>query len=90
MTLLGTKLVFKIYFYTYSSQEAGQRNRYSDWLRAGQSKDQKMSAGSVKNILFSTSSRPAPGPGAHPDSYTKDTKVEVVHAHLPEAAIAVI
>jgi hypothetical protein len=37
------------------------RGRYSDWLRAGRPRGRSSSSGRVKNLLFSTSFRPALG-----------------------------
>jgi hypothetical protein len=40
-------------------------SRGSDWLRAGRQRGRSSSPGGVKNILYSTSSRPALG-STHP------------------------
>jgi hypothetical protein len=40
-------------------------NRYSNWLRAGQSRGRSSSPDTAKKFPFSTSSRPALGP-THP------------------------
>jgi hypothetical protein len=39
--------------------EPGQRSRYSDWLRAGRPRRWSSSPSKVKNLVFSTSFRPA-------------------------------
>jgi hypothetical protein len=39
----------------------GERNWYSDWLRAGRPRGRSSSPGRVKNFHFSISSRPALG-----------------------------
>jgi hypothetical protein len=51
-----------ITLWTVIPKEMEQRSRYSDWLQAGQPRSQSLSPDRVKNFLFSTLSRPAPGP----------------------------
>jgi hypothetical protein len=46
--------------------EPGARSRYSDWLRAGRPRGRSSSPGTVKNFLFSMSSRPALGSNQTP------------------------
>jgi hypothetical protein len=45
--------------------ELGERNRHSDWLRAGRPRGRSSSPARVKNYLFSASFRPAQG-STHP------------------------
>jgi hypothetical protein len=45
-------------FWHFSVYKLRQRNRYSDWLRAGWTRGRSLSSGRVKNYIFSTSSRP--------------------------------
>jgi hypothetical protein len=42
--------------------EAGYHSRRSDWLRVGRPRSCSSSPGRVKNVLFSTSSKPVMGP----------------------------
>jgi hypothetical protein len=46
--------------------QTGWRSRYSDWLRAGRAKGRSSSPDRVKNVPFSTSSRPTLGPNQPP------------------------
>jgi hypothetical protein len=46
--------------------DPGWRSRYSDWLRAGRTRDGSSSPGRVKKFLFSTSFRPGMGPTQPP------------------------
>jgi hypothetical protein len=46
-------------YYVFISEEPGWHSRYSDWLRTGKPRGRGSSPGRVKNILFSTSSKPA-------------------------------
>jgi hypothetical protein len=55
-----------ILYILWLMSDPGDRSRYSDWLWAGRPRGQSSSPGSVKNISFSTSSRPALGPTQRP------------------------
>jgi hypothetical protein len=46
--------------------EPGWHSPYSDWLQAGRWRGESSSPGSIKNFLFSMSSRPALGPTQPP------------------------
>jgi hypothetical protein len=58
---------------TNMEEELGLHSRYSDWLRAGRSRGRGSSPGSVKNFLFSTSSRPAVGSTQPPIQWVPGT-----------------
>jgi hypothetical protein len=53
--------------------EPGQRSRYSDYLRAGRLRDRSSSPSTVKNFLFSASSRPALGSTKSPIQWVPGT-----------------
>jgi hypothetical protein len=56
----GLYLALRTYFYSYRG------GRDSDWLRAGRPRGRSSSSGMCKNVLFSTSSKPALGPTQFP------------------------
>jgi hypothetical protein len=76
-------------------KEPGQLSRYSDWLRAGRPRSQSSSPGTIKNFLFSTSSRPALGliqPPIHwvPGALSPEVKRpgrEADHSHPASAEV---
>jgi hypothetical protein len=53
--------------------EPGERSRYGNWLRAGRPRGRSSSPGRVNNFLFSTATRPAPGPTQPPIQWVLGT-----------------
>jgi hypothetical protein len=49
-----------------NNNEPGKHSRYTDWLRAGRTRDLSSSPGRIKKFLFFTSSGPVLGPTQPP------------------------
>jgi hypothetical protein len=62
-------------------------SRYSDWLGAGRPRSRSSSPCSVKNFLFSTSSRPALGPPSFPSPGVKRPEREADHSPPASAEV---
>jgi hypothetical protein len=59
MIRLPVEFSTSVHLGNYINNPPGYLSRYSDWLRAGRKRGRRSSPDSVKNFLFSTSSRPA-------------------------------